>query len=195
MDIKNTELYKKHEKYLLWTKQKVPLNDFSGLNFLEKLDYEFEKSPVFKPLIKEKVKYIAIHHAEIDNGNREYYHWLHKAYFGWDAIGYHFVIGNGTDGLSIDGNVEVGRDLKYQGAHVKSANHESIGICLVGNLDNYKPTVKQYEALIKLVLELIKKYNIDISNIRGHNEFEGVTKTCPGRMFDMNEFRGILNAT
>jgi len=192
MDIKNTDLYKKHEKYLIWTKQKVPLNDFSGLEMLEKLDYEFEKTPEFKPLEIEDVKYIVIHHAEIDNGNKEYYHWLHKAYFGWDAIGYHFVIGNGRDNLSKDGYIQIARDIMYQGAHVKSANHESIGICLVGNLDNYRATEKQYKSLVSLVKKLMNDFKVENKNILGHRDFEGVTKTCPGKMFDLNEFRGML---
>lgn len=192
MNIKDTELYKKHEKYLIWTKQKVPLNDFSGLEFLEKLDYEFEKEPKFKLLDFDKVKYIVIHHAEIDNGNKEYYHWLHKAYFGWEAIGYHFVIGNGVDNLSKDGYIQVARDIKYQGAHVKSANHESIGICLVGNLDNYRATEKQYKSLVSLVKKLMNDFKLEAKDIVGHRDFENVSKTCPGKMFDLEEFRRRL---
>jgi len=190
MNIKESSIYKKHEKYLIWTRQEVPLNDFSGLKKLEKIDMEFEKEPKFKEL--KTVKYIVVHHAEIDSGNRDYYHWLHKAYFGWDAIGYHFVIGNGLDNLSIDGHIEIARDIKYQGAHVKSANHESIGICLVGNLDNYKASKKQYESLISLVKKLMKEYNVNVKNIVGHNDFEEVTKSCPGKMFSLEEFREML---
>ena len=190
MNIKENPIYKKHEKYLKWTRQEVPLNDFSGLKKLEKIDMEFEKEPSFKEL--KNVKYIVVHHAEIDSGNRDYYHWLHKAYFGWDAIGYHFVIGNGVDNLSIDGHIEIARDIKYQGAHVKSANHESIGICLVGNLDNYRASKKQYVSLIDLVKKLMKEYNVDIENIVGHNDFEEVTKSCPGKMFSLEEFRKML---
>jgi N-acetylmuramoyl-L-alanine amidase len=185
---------KKLGEYIKWTKEMVPLKDFSFLDNRENLVYNYNKKAVFKPLIKDKVKYIVIHHAQIDNGNAKYYHWLHKACFGWDAIGYHFVIGNGKDGLSVDGEIEIGRDLKYQGAHVKGFNDVSIGICLVGNLDNYKATFKQYESLIVLVNKLMKDYGIDNFNIRGHNEFEGVVKTCPGKKFDMNEFRERINA-
>jgi N-acetylmuramoyl-L-alanine amidase len=190
MNIKEHDLYKKHEKYLTWTRQEVPLNDFSDLKNLEKIDYEFEKTPVFKALTE--VKFIVIHHAEIDSGNRDYYNWLHKAYFGWDAVGYHFIIGNGVNNLSTDGEIEIGRELKYQGAHVKNENHNSIGICLTGNLDNYRATEKQYSSLIRLVKDLMNTYNVDVQNIVGHRDFDGVTKTCPGKMFDLSEFRNIL---
>ena len=192
MDIKETALYKKHEKYLLWTRQEVPLNDFSGLKELERIDKEFEKDANFKLLNIDDIKYIVVHHAEIDSGNKDYYHWLHKAYFGWDAIGYHFVIGNGIDNLSKDGYIQIARDIRYQGAHVKAVNHESIGICLVGNLDNYRATEKQYASLVSLVKKLMKDFKVDIKNILGHNDFEGVTKSCPGKMFDLSEFRKML---
>ena len=180
------------KKYIKWTKEKVPLKDFSVLDDFELLKKNFNKKPELFPLKKEDVKYIVIHHAEIDSGNVQYYNWLHKGVFGWDMIGYHFVIGNGRDGLSKDGEIEKGRDLKWRGAHVKKHNHESIGICLVGNLDNYNPTQSQYNSLLKLVRKLMNEYGIDFLNVYGHNEFEGVSKTCPGRNFDMDKFREIL---
>ena len=180
MLLKDSVLYKKHKKYLDWTRQSVPLNDFSGLELLKKIDDEFEKEPKFKEL--KAPTEIVIHHAEIDGGNRDMYHWLHKALFGWDAVGYHFIIGNGKDNLSIDGNIEIGRELKYQGAHVRNHNHYTIGICLTGNFDNYQPTEKQMESLKKLVKELREQFNIN-SELKYHRDFDDVTKSCPGKMF------------
>src|SRR5205809_827024 len=62
---------------------------------------------------------------------------------GWDGLGYHFVIGNGTG--SGDGQVEVGYRWKRQmvGAHAGNAeyNQRGIGICLVGDFQNgHNPT-------------------------------------------------------
>ncbi len=180
MDLKEHPLYKKHQKYLEWTRQSVPLKEFSALDKLKKIDYEFEKEPKFK--ILENPTQIVIHHAEIDGGNRDYYHWLHKALFGWDAVGYHFIIGNGLEGLSIDGEVEIGRELNVQGAHVRDHNHYTIGICLTGNFDNYLPSEKQMISLKKLVKELRVKFNIT-TKIKYHRDFDGVTKSCPGKQF------------
>ncbi len=51
----------------------------------------------------------------------------HKAK-GWSAIGYHFVIKR-------DGTLQLGRPLEEIGAHVEGFNSHSVGICMVGGLD------------------------------------------------------------
>lgn len=48
---------------------------------------------------------------------------------GWSDIGYHIVIRR-------DGTVELGRDLQAIGAHVAGHNSDSIGVCMVGGLDD-----------------------------------------------------------
>jgi N-acetyl-anhydromuramyl-L-alanine amidase AmpD len=48
---------------------------------------------------------------------------------GWAAIGYHFVITRA-------GDVELGRPLEELGAHVQGFNGRSVGICMVGGLDD-----------------------------------------------------------
>ncbi len=52
---------------------------------------------------------------------------MHKAK-GWDGIGYGLVVCR-------DGHIEVGEDLKKAGAHVKGINNISIGICMIGGVD------------------------------------------------------------
>ena len=47
---------------------------------------------------------------------------------GWDDIGYHFVI-------RLDGSIEYGRMVDKYGAHVKSHNYDSIGICYIGGMN------------------------------------------------------------
>ena len=49
---------------------------------------------------------------------------------GWAGIGYNFVV-------DLDGNVELGRSLKLEGAHcrAKGRNKDSIGICYIGGID------------------------------------------------------------
>jgi N-acetylmuramoyl-L-alanine amidase len=47
---------------------------------------------------------------------------------GWASIGYHFVITRA-------GDVELGRALEDVGAHVQGYNGRSVGVCLVGGLD------------------------------------------------------------
>ena len=90
-------------------------------------------------------------------------------------IGYHYVI-------HLDGTISNGRPLNKQGAHTAQANRGSIGICYVGGMDkNMKKskdtrTQAQKDSLIKLMHELIYKYNKDMT-IHGHNEFSN--KKCP----------------
>jgi N-acetylmuramoyl-L-alanine amidase len=52
---------------------------------------------------------------------------MHKAK-GWDGIGYAMVVRR-------DGRLETGEDLKKRGAHVKGLNSVSVGICMIGGVD------------------------------------------------------------
>ncbi len=105
---------------------------------------------------------------------------------GWSDIGYHYVV-------YLDGSVHIGRDVMIQGAHVKSHNKNSIGICYVGGCDSNMEakdtrTPEQKEALECLVIELMSTY--DGATLHGHNEF--ASKDCPS--FDVQkEFKEIIN--
>src|SRR5436309_13497471 len=108
-------------------------------------------------------QYIVIHHSATPAGNAASFDRMHKAK-GWDELGYHFVIGNGTG--SADGQIEVGPRWPKQkwGAHAKTAdqrfNNYGIGICLVGNFDIERPTKAQMESVERLVGYLMKTYRL-----------------------------------
>jgi hypothetical protein len=114
---------------------------------------------------------IIVHHSATDTGNMALFDREHKAK-GWDGVGYDFVIGNGSD--SGDGEIEVTFRWRQQvtGAHCKTpdnwANEYGIGICLVGNFENKRPTKRQMDALVKLTDFLQKRYRIPQSRIYGH---------------------------
>ena len=140
---------------------------------------------------------IIIHHSATENGNAAIFDKEHREINGWDGIGYDFVIGNGTN--SGDGQVEVTFRWRQQitGAHCKTddnwANEDGIGICLVGNFNNYPPTDRQIQSLIELVRFLQKRYNIPRSRIYGHGTTPGARVTdCPGKMFPMARFKSML---
>ena len=89
------------------------------------------------------------------------------------SVGYHVVVhGNG--------DVAIGRSLNETGAHAKSHNHNSIGICMMGT-DKFsedqwyalKSTVRGFQTLIP---ELA---------IIGHRDVNP-HKTCPG--FDVSQW-------
>lgn len=99
---------------------------------------------------------------------------------GWGDIGYHYVI-------TRDGWLEEGRDIDLQGSHVKGENHDSLGICLVGGVDEKgKPqfnfTKKQMECLSGVVGYL--KVSYSITRVEGHNKYS--SKKCP--CFDVGEY-------
>jgi len=181
------EIYSKYENYIKWLQKGVSYQWDLNEESLQKLELNFNKLPQYSKLLKPT--HIVIHHAQIDSGNSDYYKFLHKGIFGWDDVGYHYIIGNGIAELSIDGYIEEGRNIQFQGAHVKGHNSYTIGICLTGNFDNYSPTENQIKSLTKLVTELMAKYDIPKENIVGHSDFEDVSKTCPGKLFNIDDYK------
>jgi N-acetylmuramoyl-L-alanine amidase-like protein len=135
-------------------------------------------------------QYIVIHHSATPAGNAASFDRMHKAK-GWDELGYHFVIGNGTS--SGDGQIEVGPRWPKQkwGAHAKTAdqrfNNYGIGVCLVGNFDIERPSSRQMESVARLVGYLMKTYRIPASRVVAHSETKATE--CPGRHMSVAEVR------
>lgn len=138
-----------------------------------------------------KVKFIVIHHCQREIDSPEEIKKRHIHNRGWEDIGYHWLIGN-KNPLVENGKLYKGRDEKFIGAHVKMHNKNSIGVCLIGNLDKKPLTKKQIQTLIKFLKEKIKEYKISIKNIKGHREFSRVTKTCPGKFVNMDVIRNLI---
>ena len=126
--------------------------------------------------------WIVIHHSATATGGAAAFDKMHRAK-GWDELGYHFVIGNGTD--TGDGQIEVGSRWPKQkwGAHAKTPdnryNEHGIGICLVGNFDITRPTPRQMASLERLVSYLMKTYHVPADHILGHRDTKSTD--CPGR--------------
>ena len=93
---------------------------------------------------------------------------------GFAGIGYNIVV-------DLDGRVELGRSLVWQGAHCKNGrNIDSIGVCYVGGVDaNGEPsdtrTPLQHLAL-EAVLQTLKAVWPD-AQICGHRDFANTE--CP----------------
>jgi hypothetical protein len=114
---------------------------------------------------------------------------------GWDELGYHFVIGNGSD--SGNGLIEVGPRWRKQkwGAHAKTPDNRfndfGIGICLVGNFDIEHPTEQQLQSLAKLTAYLMRAYRIPARNVIGHRDTKPTE--CPGRNLDIELVQRMAN--
>lgn len=117
---------------------------------------------------------------KMDVGVKEITEW-HKDR-GFDDIGYHYVIRQ-------SGQVEKGRPDNLQGAHAIAVNGTSIGICLVGGVNdellwenNFSEA--QFRSLKSLIVLLKNKYK-GIERIIGHYEVEP-KKQCPS--FNVQEW-------
>jgi N-acetylmuramoyl-L-alanine amidase len=142
-------------------------------------------------------RWIVIHHSATPNGSAAAFDRMHKNK-GWDELGYHFVVGNGSE--TGDGQVEVGPRWRKQkwGAHAKTPDNKyndfGIGICLVGNFDVNQPTWRQMNAVAKLVAHLQRTYNIPADRVIGHGtvrtiEHVGTSTACPGRNLNVAQVR------
>lgn len=95
---------------------------------------------------------------------------------GYGDIGYHFLI-------DPSGRVWKGRDLKWQGAHAEGSNNiGNIGICLLGNFlrgrNGQGPSTQQVESMQRLVVTLMRRYDIDPAGIYCHKDLKPTE--CPG---------------
>jgi hypothetical protein len=138
---------------------------------------------------------IVIHHSGSASGGARAFDNYHRSVRHWDELGYHFVIGNGTD--TPDGTIEVGSRWTKQkyGAHCKTPdnyfNEHGIGICLVGDFDRTRPTPAQLASLDRLLRFLVDQTGIPASHINGHGGVTGKT-ACPGRNFPLSTVKREL---
>ena len=129
-------------------------------------------------------RWIVIHHSATAAGSATEFDRSHRAR-GWDELGYHFVINNGRGGK--DGLVEIGSRWTKQkwGAHCKTPDNRyndfGVGICLVGNFENGRPTAAQLASLQKLVVFLSDTYGVGPADVIGHGEAPGTNTACPGK--------------
>lgn len=135
-----------------------------------------------------EVKFIIIHHTDRNNDFPLFVKIRHIYLRKWEDIGYHYLIGN-TRPLTFNGKLYRGRNEAFQGAHALDYNHNSLGVCLIGNFDKKKPSQKQLQTLYIFLVSKLQQYKIQPENILGHKELSNVTKSCPGENVDMDEIR------
>lgn len=179
----------------------VPADDVARANRLSlqdtlqkgdqlKIPHAAPVQPVISLYPSDRWKNIIIHHSATDQGDSLLFDKVHSDK-GWEGIGYHFVISNGSRGR-VDGQIEVSpRWLKQvPGAHCKAdhMNERAIGICLVGNFNNGQPTRRQMDSLVFLVKTLSRYYRIPSRKILGHGQVEGAQTDCPGTQFPWDMF-------
>jgi N-acetyl-anhydromuramyl-L-alanine amidase AmpD len=106
---------------------------------------------------------------------------------GWADVGYNVVIRR-------SGLIEIGRPLDYQGAHVEGFNSKSVGVCLIGGVNEKgDPAVnftdRQWASLLT-TLRFLRLYAPG-ARIQGHRDFPNVAKACPS--FDVREWLSVMD--
>ncbi len=143
---------------------------------------------------------IVVHHTATTQGSVEQIDHYHRNVRGFHrGLAYHFVIGNGH-GMG-DGEIQAGPRWRLQqpGAHVASHLRDAqtgslvddiaIGIALVGNFEDGRPSPKQRDALRRLVARLRHDHGIAANRLYGHGEVPGAHTACPGRLLSLDALR------
>lgn len=102
----------------------------------------------------------------------------------WSDVGYHYVIRR-------NGDIQEGRPVERSGAHARDFNANSIGICLIGGIDDdgksdFNFTSHQMMSLKVLVDQCVNLYGP--CTVLGHRDLPGVAKDCP--CFDVRAWWG-----
>jgi LysM repeat protein len=154
-----------------------------------------ELSPKLR-IERNRWRWIVGHHSGIARGNAARYDRAHREDRHMaNGLAYHFVIGNGVD--SGNGEVEIGGRWKQQiqGGHVRShqVNLAGIGICMVGNFQETRPSTQQMDAFVELV-SYLKNDLLGSSAVRFsvHREIDRNHTVCPGKNFPIKEMHQMF---
>jgi len=91
----------------------------------------------------------------------------------WVDIGYHYVI-------DPEGRVWEGRPVSIEGAHVANTNDHNLGIMLMGNFMEHRPTQAQLNCLDGFIAAQMRGYRVPMSKVSTHREFRSAKTECPG---------------
>jgi len=132
-------------------------------------------------------KKIIVHHSLTkDSGSvswgaiRKY----HTQTLKWAGIGYHVGVELIISGDESCYEALLGRMWDRTGAHVRGHNHNSLGICFVGNYDTIAPKKEMLQIGAEVIALWLKLFSLSPDDIYPHHNFN-IHKSCPGVLFDM----------
>ncbi len=159
----------------------------AGLKVIPRKSWTTASPILTKIQAMDGVKQITVHHegwtpvwfADADSTAKrmESIRRSHLQRLGAGDIGYHFVIDRA-------GRVWQGRDVRYQGAHVREHNPHNLGIMVLGNFDVQKPTDAQMLTLRSTVSTLMRQYRVPTKLVYTHQELNPTE--CPGKVLQGN---------
>lgn len=139
------------------------------------------KAPLPKKRDLKVIKFITIHCSDSLSCTPEDLVQWHEVERGWSRPGYHYLVRK-------DGTIYKLNYGSHVTNHVANFNTVSLGVCLEGRFDHEHLAKKQFDALIELVAALQFVYYPN-TTVKGHREYVGVSKTCPGTMINLDYLR------
>jgi hypothetical protein len=90
----------------------------------------------------------------------------------WVDIGYHYIIDPA-------GRVWEGRPVRIEGAHVAKKNPQNLGVMVMGNFEEHRPTDAAIASLDAFLTDQMRVYRVPVNRIYTHRELADTA--CPGR--------------
>lgn len=90
---------------------------------------------------------------------------------GWADIGYHFAVDPA-------GRIWEARPMALQGAHVKDNNENNLGILVLGNFMETRPTSAATATLDGFLAQQMSRFGVGLSRVYTHQELKPTA--CPG---------------
>ena len=95
----------------------------------------------------------------------------------WPDLPYHFLI-------APDGRIIEGRPVEYEPeSNTTMSLAGNIGIELMGDFEQQRPSVAQLESVTCLTAWLMQQHRIDLDHVRTHRDAVPGQTVCPGRDF------------
>ena len=143
------------------------------------------------------IKYVVLHHSATNvtgdgsmlaDSIMRYHQSKWKASFPNYVCDYHYMVGP-------TGKVFKGQPEEFAGWHATNylINLESIGVCFLGNFEKERMSVSQFEAGVKLLKDIVNRYDIESENVLRHKDVVSDetgrknSTLCPGKYFPYEE--------
>ena len=166
----------------------------SSLHVL-KLKQAFQKLEELGDFYPTNKRYIVLHHSFTKDGTTVSWNPIrenHIKLFNTNDIGYHY----GIEEIRKDEVYEVlyGRRINSKGCHCpqNDMNNVGVGFMFCGNFDIAPPPIEMLRKAADFIADLCNMAGISPNNIHGHREFN-LAKSCPGKKFNMEQFRELVN--
>jgi len=95
----------------------------------------------------------------------------------WPDLPYHFLV-------APDGRIFEGRPIEYEPeSNTKYPVAGNIGVEMMGDFNQQRPTEAQLEACVRLTAWLMQQHKIDSAHVRTHRDAAPGQTSCPGKDF------------